>query len=195
MQPKKIIIKTLYKKLNCAFCNTLKKYPRINFFNKKINGQYVTTIKCSNYYDCSSNFDNVYGSYVYLYTSISLILSELIIDFFEAHFISFLINDYYFYFSNKEKSRIKNISSILLDSNFPSDSSKKLYLYKKDLILSKLLTNFRHRNHISIEGFANFGLDNYFSFLDDVIEKSAHVYFSDSDTSLLINFILNNFFK
>mgnify|MGYP004484518059 FL=1 len=195
MQPKKIIIKTLYKKLNTDFCNALKEYPRIKFFNKKINGQYVTTIKCSNYYNDGLQGNNVYGSYVYLYTSISLILSELIIKFFESHFISFLINDYYFYFSNTEKNRIKNISSIMLDLNFPSDSSRKLYLYKKDLILSRLLNNFRHHNHLSIEGFANFNLDNYFSFLDDVIEKSAHVYFSNSDPGLLINFILNNFFK
>ena len=89
MQPKKIIIKTLYKKLNTDFCNALKEYPRIKFFNKKINGQYVTTIKCSNYYNDGLQGNNVYGSYVYLYTSISLILSELIIKFFESHFILF----------------------------------------------------------------------------------------------------------
>lgn len=195
MNPKKIIIKTLYKNLNTQLCKSLDKLSKINYFSKKINGVYVTTIKCSNYYKNANKSDDIYGSYVYLYTSVSIILSQLIIDFFERKFINILISDYYFYFSKNEQEKIKNISSMILDYNFPCNSSKELYLYKKDLILSKLLLNFRKQNHIQIEGFASFELDNYFSFLDDAIEKSAHIYFSNLDPDILINFMLNNFFK
>ena len=194
MNPKKIIIKTLYPKLNNEFCKILKNFPKIKFFNKKINGEYITIIKCSNYYN-SLNLDNIYGSYIYLYTNISIILSELIIDFFERIFIMRLLKDYYFYFSKSEIQKIKNISFMILDPNFPSDSSRKLYLYKKDLILNKLLLNFRKQNHLLIEGFVNFSLDNYYLFLDDVVEKAAHIYFSNTDHIDLINFILNNLLK
>ncbi len=194
MQPKKIIIKTLHSKLNKEFCNTLGKYPKIKFFNKKINGEFITVIKCSNYYNDSLK-DNIYGSYVYLYTTVSIIISELIINFFENNIISRLLNEYYFYFSNDELCRIKNICIAILDQNFPSDNSRKLYLYKKDLILSKLLSNFRTKNYLVIEGFSNFKLDTYYSFLEDVIEKSAHIYFSNYNHVDLINFILNNLLK
>lgn len=179
MSPRKIIIKTLYPKINNDFCDALNRSKKINYFNKKINGVYVTTIKCSNYYKNANKSDDIYGSYIYLYTSISLILSELIIKYFENYFVDSLMDNYYFCFSKNEQARIKNISSTILDFNFPCDTSKKLYLYKKDLILSRLLKNFRTQNHICVEGFANFKLDNYFSFLDDVIEKSAHIYFFD----------------
>lgn len=91
--------------------------------------------------------------------------------------------------------RIKNISYAILDPNFPSDNSKKLYLYRKDLILNRLLLNFRHKNFLTIEAFVNFSLENYSNFLDDVLEKAAHIYFSNADHADLINFILNNLFK
>ena len=204
MQSKKIIIKTLNKNLNNEFCKILNNYPKIKFFNKKINGEYITTIKCHDYFNDLTLFSdfkksnlsiNIYGNYIYLYTNISLILSELIIDFFEKVIISRLIDNYYFYFSKSEIIKIKNISNIILDPNFPSDNSRKLYLYKKELILNRLLLNFRKKNYLTIEAFANFSLDNYYFFLDDVIEKAAHIYFSNADHSDLINFILNNLFK
>ena len=204
MQAKKIIIKTLNQNLNNEFCKRLSNYPKIKFFNKKINGEFITTIKCYNYYTSLNIFKNnkttdlvknIYGSYIYLYTNISLILSELIINFFEKNIVSRLIDNYYFYFTNSEVNKIKNISSIILDPNFPSDNSRKLYLYKKELILNRLLLNFRDKNYLVVEGFANFSLDNYYFFLDDVIEKSAHIYFSNTDHADLINFILNNLFK
>lgn len=204
MQAQKIIIKTLNKSLNNEFCRVLSNYPKIKFFNRKINGEFVTTIKCHNYYNnlnVFSNFKindiskNIYGNYIYLYTNVSLILSELIINFFEKLIVSRLIDNYYFYFSNSEVKKIKNISNIILDPNFPSDNSRKLYLYKKELILNRLLLNFRKQNYLIIEGFANFSLDNYYFFLDDVIEKAAHIYFSNADHADLINFILNNLFK
>ena len=97
MQPKKIIIKTLSSNLNNEFCNTLLNYPKINFFNKKINGEYVTIVKCYNYYDsisifnsytCNPNIKSIYANYIYLYTNISLILSELIINFFEKSIVN-----------------------------------------------------------------------------------------------------------
>ncbi len=100
-----------------------------------------------------------------------------------------------FIFQMPKFGKIKNITSMILDVNFPSDYARKLYLYKKDLILSKLLTNFRKRNYLQIEGFANFTLDNYYLFLEDVIEKSAHIYFSDTRHVDLINYILNNLLK
>ncbi len=201
MQPKKIIIKTLNKKLNTSFCNALKKYPKLNFINKKTGGEYITIIKCHNYYEGigiyakSSNFKNIYGSYIYLYTTISMILSEVIISFFERKIILRLLNYYSYYFSNAEIKRIKNISFAILDPNFPSNNSKRLYLYKKDLILNRLLLNFRHHNYLTIEAFANFSLENYSNFLDNVLEKAAHIYFSNANHADLINFILNNLLK
>lgn len=204
MQAKKIIIKTLNKTLNDELCNRLLVYPKINFFSKKINGEFVIVIKCFNYYDKLSLFSNfeirsiskeIYSNYIYLYTNVSLILSDFIIDFFEKNIVSRLIDTYYFYFSNSEIAKIKNISNLILDSNFPSDNARKLNLYKKDLILNRLLLHFRNQNYISIEGFANFLLDNYYFFLDDVIEKAAHIYFSNANHVDLINFILNNLFK
>ena len=120
---------------------------------------------------------------------------EELISFFERKILLRLLNYYSDYFSNAEIKRIKNISFAILDPNFPSNNSKRLYLYKKDLILNRLLLNFRHRNYLTIEAFANFSLENYSNFLDNVLEKAAHIYFSNASHADLINFILNNLLK
>ena len=69
------------------------------------------------------------------------------------------------------------------------------HLFEYFLVFVLREPNFRNKNHLVIEGFANFSLDNYYFFLDDVIEKASHIYFSNTEHIDLINFILNNLLK
>mgnify|MGYP002315819126 FL=1 len=73
-------------------------------------------------------------------------------------------------------NKISNIVHVVLDSNFPSIESKKLYLYRKDLILNKLLLNFRKRNYIHVDYFAYFKLKDYHNHLENIIEKTHSHY-------------------
>ena len=170
MNPKLIIIKihsrTFYKLLVSELTN----YKRLKFYHKKINGIYTVVIKCQAYYENLFNTKiepNIYLSYIYLYTSVSLILSELIIKFFEQKITYQILSSKYKYLP---------IVHVVLDSNFPSIESKKLYLYRKDLILNKLLLNFRKRNYIHVDYFAYFKLKDYHNHLENIIEKTYSHY-------------------
>ena len=178
MQPKFIIIKIHSKTFYKLLVSELINYKKIKYFCKKINGVYTVVLKCQNYYDniLNNSITNIYLSYIYLYTSISLILSELIIKYYEQKFTRQILASKYAYLSSYEISKISNITHAILDSNYPTIESKKLYLYRKDLILNKLLLNFRNQNYIYIDFFAYFKLNDYHEHLENIIEKTYSHY-------------------
>lgn len=179
MNPKFIIIKIHSKSFYKMLVRELINYKRINFYHKKINGVYTIIIKCQAYYENIAGKkleQSIYLSYIYLYTSVSLIISELIIRFFENKIAYQILASKYNFLPPYDIEKMSNIISVVLDSNFPSIESKKLYLYRKDLILNKLLLNFRKKNYIYADYFAYFKLEDYHEHLETIIEKTYSRY-------------------
>ncbi len=179
MNPKFIIIKIHSKVFYQTLIRKLTEYNHIHYISRKINGLYTISIKCEPYYNKilkTHKYDNIYQTYIYLYTNLSIILSELIIEFYELRITYQILSTQHHYLSSYKKFRIKNILHSVLDSNFPSIESKKLYLYRKDLILNKLLLNFRKCNYIYPEHFAFFKLPNYYEHLENIVEKTCAKY-------------------
>ena len=84
MNSKFIIIKINSENFYNLLVSKLTEYNHIHFISKKINGLYTIAVKCNNFYNKFLDYytnDNIYTSYIYLYTNISIILSELIIEF------------------------------------------------------------------------------------------------------------------
>ena len=179
MSPKFIIIKIYSQPFFKILIRKLTEYKHIHYVAKKINGLYTISIKCEDYYNSilqTCKHDNIYQTYIYLYTNLSIILSELIIEFYELKITQQILTSQYSYLSNYKKNKIRNILQAVLDSNFPSSESKKLYLYRKDLILNRLLLNFRKCNYIYPEYFAFFKLPNYHEHLENIVEKTCSKY-------------------
>ena len=193
----KIIIKTLNNHLANHLIDSLKDYSHIRFFAKRINGEYRIVIFCdrSNINSHSHVPVCLRQNYIYYYTTISLLLCDIIIDFFEEKIIS-----YYFKKSIPRPlvpslQNAKNISSLILDPNYPSTHSKELYLYKKNIILNALLSHFKNHNNIIIESFALFSLPDYHEFLKKVSLTSLQIILENNFEEDFVNYILNNFFK
>lgn len=179
MNPKYIIIKIYSKSFYKKLIRRLTEYSHIHFISKKFNGLYTIFIKCESYYTNvlkTQKYNNIYQTYIYLYTNLSIVLSELIIEFYELKITHQILASQYRYLSTYKKNKIRNILQAVLDSNFPSSDSQKLYLYRKDLILNKLLLNFRKCNYIYPEHFAFFKLPNYYEHLENIVEKTCSKY-------------------
>lgn len=175
MQPKFLILKFYSEDLFNLFAKKISEYPHIIFTSKKFNGTYNVIIKTNKYFESVSqdNFDNkFYTSYIYLYTSISIVLSEFIIDNFELKLAHQILSSKYKYLTPYSKNKLKNILHFVLDSNYPSVSSKNLFLYRKDLILRKLLLNFRRANYLYVDHFIYFKLTDYYLHLENIISKT-----------------------
>lgn len=179
MQPKFLILKFYSRTLFENFIQKLSEYPHIFFCSKKFNGTYNVIIKTQNYFKeiLQTEVDfKFYASYIYLYTSISMILSEFIIDNFEIKLANQILSSKYKYLNSHTQNRLKNIVNVVLDFNYPSSTSKKLFLYRKNLILNKLLLNFRKSNYLYVEHFAYFKLPDYHLHLENIISKTYSRY-------------------
>ena len=109
--PKSIIIKSNTNNLIKQLVNELYQYPNIRFFKRKINGEETLVIKCFNYYNnlAIENKKNFYGNYIYLYTCLSLLISDLIVETYENTLVKRILNYNYFYFGNPIQNKVLNI--------------------------------------------------------------------------------------
>lgn len=194
MFPKQIIIKSRSKNFSHLLKDELNAIPSIRYIHHKANGFYTTSIKCANYYkkiNCT-NDTSFYGSYIYLYTNVSLILSDIFMKHYERYLITRFIKMNYFYFTNEEQKQIFNISSSLLDPSSPIERNGNLYLSRKEILLNYLLENFRNKNHINVESFFNFSVPNYTRKVEDIIDTAVEIYSYDINYIELIKYILEN---
>lgn len=194
MKAKSIIIKSNTSFLSKQLVNELTEYPNIRFFHKKINGENTIVIKCFNYYDRKKkeNSKNFYGNYTYLYTCISLILTELIITNYENIFINRILKYNYFYYEKTKLKKISNITNLILTPNNLLENSHELLLYRKQLILASLLRNFHKRNYIYLEGFINFSLSQYIEFLEEIIFNIIQLSISNFFSIDYLNYVIKN---
>lgn len=190
----KIILKSLDKQIINHFTNLLKNYSQIHFCTKKINGEYRIVIFCQASMNLPAQ-ERLLQNYIYYYTTVSLLLCDVIVDLFEEKIVSYYLQKKEAVLQPKYLQKAKNISSMILDANFPSSHAKSLYLYKKNLILGDLLLLFKKQNYLTIEAIALFALPDYHDFLEKVAFTSFHFISENIFEEDFINFILNNFFK
>ncbi len=195
--PKSIIIKSNTNFLIDNLEKVLGEYPNVRFFCKKINGEKTIVIKCFNYYNklaVESN-KNFYGNYIYLYTCLSLILSDLIVEHFETILINRILKYNYFYFGENKLSKIANVTNLILSANAPIEYSNEFFLYRKQLVLSALLKNFRKTNYLHIDSFINFSLPEYYDFLNEIVDTVVELFLSNLVSVDSLNCILKNMFR
>lgn len=175
MNPKCIIIKTQSKELFDALIYKIEEATNIRFWKFKINGFYTITIKCINYYKKTFSIDKnkLYGNYIFLYSLVSIILSELFISEYEPLISRRIILSKKHNTSNLYK--LCNISALLLDENSPFEFSKTLYRKRKCFLLDSILKNFRKRNYIYTDNFIDFFAKKYLCELEKVIAASFEI--------------------
>lgn len=192
MNSKCIIIKTQAKELFDTLIYKLNELKSIRFWHFKINGFYTITIKCINYYGKDIIFDEskLYGSYIFLYSLVSIILSELFITNYEELISKRIIAS----FKNKKLDlhKLSSISSLLLDESSPFEFSRILYKKRKRVLLDAILRNFRKRNFIYTDNFVDLLAKDYIFELKKIISASIEILDNKSLYDYMMNFIFAN---
>lgn len=183
MSAKSILIKTRSKAMYTLLLKELNESKKIKFFSKKINGIYNLTIKCNDYYSFLSlpTSKSIYGNYIFLYSSISIILSDLLINLYEFQIAKRFINSQYFYFPRVILNQLTNLSSLVLSDNLPDYSNNELYLFRREILLHELLNNFQKQNHIFIDSFINFNAPRYHETLEYILSTSVELILSNQN--------------
>lgn len=192
MKPKCIILKTQSKEFLDAFIYKLNEFKTIRFFSIKMNGFYTVVIKCHNYYHYFGfqNKSNVCASYIFLYSVISIILSDLFLTYYE-HLVSRRMiaakkN------MNLNLNKLSSISSLLLDEHSPFELSETLYKRRKNLLLETLLKNFRKCNYIYTDYFVDFFAKSYIEELEKIIDASIEILNNKFLYHYMMTFVFQN---
>ena len=189
MNPRCIIIKSQTKELYYILIYKLKEFKNIRFFYRKINGFYTIVIKCYNYYYPNNQLSEskLYGSYIFLYSIISIILSELFITYHENIISKRII--YTKKLKNIDYKKLSSISALLLDENSPLEFSKILYRKRKNHILNTLFQNFIKRNFVFIDNFIDLFAKDYLYELKSTIDAAIEILHNKSLYSYIMSFI------
>lgn len=183
MSAKSILIKTHSKILYELLLKELKNQKNIKFFSKKINSTYIFTIKCNNYYSFLAlpSSKSIYGNYIFLYSSIAIILSDVLIKFYEDSFAKRFITSQYFYFPKSILSQLTNLSSLVLSDNLPNDSNNELYTFRKEILLHEILNTFQKQNYILLDSFILFDATHYHETLEYILSTSVELILSNQN--------------
>lgn len=152
-----------------------------------------SNIPLSDIYYSKNNF-RIYSNIIIHYkgtnsigfiNSLSDILTECILNFYEASIISRLINYNYFYFEQFEKNLIKQICLDTIKSDYNSYENGKEYIWISvfNYLLEPNIKNF------IIEGFVNFRIADYFSYLDTIVDLAVNKYIIDKEYNDFINLL------
>lgn len=133
----------------------------------------------------SSNVFKHYKNIIVHYTGIDLeafvaniseILSCLVIDFYEENILKRLIFTNYFYFDNQERETVLEICQDLLAEN-SLDSFEDRYKLLFECFNYYLFEN----SKIVLDGFINFRLKKYTTFLDSIVDNAVNQFIIDRE--------------
>lgn len=111
------------------------------------------------------------NNYFDFFSTISCLLSLLVIDEIEKTLFNNILIQSYFYFDLKERKSIIDLCDNIMSEDF-SNSFNTKYNFLYNAFYNYISTN----HNLVLDGFINFRLGEYISFLDDVIDEAVNVF-------------------
>lgn len=163
---KSVCIKTNNK---CVINYLLKELDNIN-----LNNIYVSKLKFKIYNNIiihykGKNIDDFFNK-------VSIILSSIIINFYEKNIIKSIINSNYFYFSDIEQQKILDVCH---DSIFNNDFGETLF--RQDIIKISFDNYLKNHKALILDGFVKFRLNEYIKFIDNIVDDSVNKFVIDRE--------------
>lgn len=121
--------------------------------------------------------ENIYN----FYNSLSDIIVNTIVEFYEKNILNYLFNINYFYFSFEDKK-------IILDNCIDS-LSNEFFLERNNYIFAPLLKYIIESKSLVLEGFVNFRLSNYIEFLNELIDEKVNSFLINKEYSEFISLL------
>lgn len=157
----------------------------INYFNKELS-KHPSDInlnfkaKSNNSFIVYSNNENTQQFYNY----ISKLISSVILMYIEPILINRILNLDYCYFTKEEKKKILN--KIVFEKNLDKILDK---IHYKKLLLLPINNYISENNLINIEGFSNFRLSNFHSYIENIVEIEVHQFVINEEYLKFVNLI------
>ena len=151
-----------------------------NFENINLENTYISIRKFK-------HFNNIIIHYlgndvISFYHALSNILTKLILQYYEKDLIHDHINLNYFYFHSYEKNKIlENTLNLLLDDK----TAIQRYDYVNNALFEKITSN----HSLYLQGFINFNLSHYITFLNNQIDIAVNKFLIDKEYLEFVNIL------
>lgn len=119
------------------------------------------------------------------YKTVSNVISDVIIIYFEPLLIKRLINLNYFYFSLDDKSIILDEYYLLREKDIYN------YSYVKELIFASVFNFIKNNKSLVLSGFVDFRLSKYHKYLENIVAESVNQYIIDKEYISFVNLLRN----
>lgn len=172
-----------------SFCIKTNNTQILNYLQKELSAMPLSDI----YYSQNEfkNYSNVIIHYngseeLVFINLLSNILTNCIIDFYENNLICKIINYNYFYFDNFEKNIIKSNCTEAISSDYSSNIERKESIYSN---VFNYLSASKNINNFVLDGFVNFRISEYISYLDTIVDLAVNKFIIDREYNDFINLL------
>lgn len=128
-------------------------------------------------------------AYDELIYNLSVILSDVIINNYEAKLIKKIIKDFCLYLTDYEKVQIYELAGRIIKKEDSVDDGVFYKQSRKTRIVKKIMNYLKTENIIIIDGFVKFRLNEYMKELYDIVEKAVEEYVTEKEYNEFIKLL------
>lgn len=120
---------------------------------------------------------------------ISLILSDVIIKYWEPKLLRKIIKENYYYLNEKEKEKVLDITNQLLDDEKAVVPGGFYRITRRNKIMKCVVEYLGSENTLNIDGFVNFRLGIYLKELNEAMERAIEVFVAEKEYNEFIKLL------
>lgn len=120
---------------------------------------------------------------------LSELITEVILEFYEEKLIYQILNYNYFYFDEYERIQICDNCMHTIENDYMEVAENRKNINRKQMIQKALLSFIQENKSMILDGFVNFRLKEYMSYLDNIVDTAVNQFIIEKEYNEFINLL------
>ena len=120
---------------------------------------------------------------------LSELITEVILEFYEEKLIYQILNYNYFYFDEYERIQICDNCMHTIENDYMEVAENRKNINRKQMIQKALLSFIQESKSMILDGFVNFRLKEYMSYLDNIVDTAVNQFIIEKEYNEFINLL------
>lgn len=120
---------------------------------------------------------------------LSELITEVILEFYEEKLIYQILNYNYFYFDEYERIQICDNCMHTIENDHMEVAENRKNINRKQMIQKALLSFIQESKSMILDGFVNFRLKEYMSYLDNIVDTAVNQFIIEKEYNEFINLL------
>ena len=120
---------------------------------------------------------------------LSELITEVILEFYEEKLIYQILNYNYFYFDEYERIQICDNCMHTIENDHMEVAENRKNINRKQMIQKALLSFIQENKSMILDGFVNFRLKEYMSYLDNIVDTAVNQFIIEKEYNEFINLL------